>query len=346
MPTKKLTSRILSTVFLALTLMTQGAIAGQTGLIELTVSGDASGRDSDGFIWYPADQSVKTVPSLGNAVWEPISTAPDAAPLPGRKPLVIISHGMFGNARNQAWLAEGLVAQGFIVVAIDHPGTSTFNRDPDQRRQLWERPRDISRALDAVLKHPRIGSLIDQDRIYMAGHSLGGFTAVALAGGRVDPNQIDAFCTTHPTDTVCIAFKNWKVARTPEDRAALAADLSDARIRAFAVLDLGGTQSFSKQSLSVINRPLIVYGAPDGQHLDLDVESRALAALLPQAMTAYHEPPKLSHFDFLGLCTENGLAILQAEEPEEAYVCAGGREERRAEHQKIVAEVAAFFDKH
>lgn len=346
MPTLNPTSRFLSTLFFIVMLMTQAASASQTGLIELTVSGGESGRDTSGFVWYPADQSATSIPSLGNAVWEPIKVAPDAKPLPGKRPLVILSHGMFGNARNQAWLAEGLVARGYIVAAIDHPGTSTFNRDPDQRRELWERPRDISRALDTLMSHSRLGPLIDQELIYMAGHSLGGFTAIALAGGRVDPEQFDVFCATHQRDAACKAFTDWQLAKSPEDRTAIAADLSDPRIRAFAVFDLGGAQSFSKKSLGAINRPLIVYGAPEGQQLDIEIESRALAASLPKTITVYLEPAKLSHFDFLGLCTENGLAILKAEEAEDAVVCEGGRAERQARHRQIVEEVAAFFDAH
>ena len=342
----KPTSLIASVTLLALILLPQAAKAHQTGLMEFTVSDQAGGRNTNGFIWYPADQSEKLVAALGNPVWEPIQVAPEAEPLPGKRPLVILSHGMFGNARNQAWLAEGLVARGFIVAAIDHPGTSTFNRDPDQRRALWERPRDISRGLDALLSDPRVGPLIDKNRIYMAGHSLGGFTAVALAGGRINPAQIDAFCGTHATDAACVAFTNWQVARTHEDRIAIAQDLSDPRLRAFAVLDPGGTPSFSKESLAAIGRPLIVYGAPLGGHLDLNVEARALVAGLPPSRVVYREPANLSHFDFLGLCTANGFSILKEEEPDEAFVCEAGRTERQAKHAKIIEELVAFFSNH
>ncbi|MFN5826345.1 MAG: alpha/beta hydrolase family protein [Rhodobacterales bacterium] len=329
---------------LILSLVPLGAMADQTGLMELSLPDPTGGRATTGFFWYPAADPADTVLALGNAVWEPIRVAPDADPVPGSYPLVVLSHGMFGNARNQAWLAEGLVAAGFIVAAADHPGTSTFQRDPDQRRELWERPRDVSRVIDTVLADPRIGPAVDANRIYMAGHSLGGFTAMLLAGARFDPGRTDAFCTSHPDDRVCTIFNDWGVAKTPEDRVAMSGDLSDPRIRAFAVFDLGGTQSLSPESLGAVTRSVLVYGAPVAiEGLDLDVESRALVAALPASLAIYHEPATMAHFDFLGVCTERAIEILQQEEPDDVYVCEDGREDRRAEHRQIIAEVTDFF---
>lgn len=330
---------------LAALLLGTSALAAQditTGMQEVMIPDTVGTRHLEGFVWYPA-QPGDTVPALGNAVWEPIAVAPDAPALGGPFPLVVLSHGMYGNARNQAWLADRLVDQGYAVAAIDHPGTATFSRDPDHKRTLWNRPRDISRLIDHLTDDPRI----DTGRIYMAGHSLGGFTAVALAGGRYDPDGFDAFCRNRPDDLVCGIFDRWNVAKTPQDREAMAQDLSDPRIRAFALFDLGGTQTFSTDSLGTIRGPMLVYGAPvDLEGLDLDVESRALVAALPAALSIYHEPETLAHFDFLGVCTENGLAILKQEEPDDVFVCEEGREARRAEHAQIAGEVAEFFASH
>jgi predicted dienelactone hydrolase len=313
-----------------------------TGMVAFEVAG--GDRPLDGNIWYPTTQAEGAAGAHGNKVWQEVMVMQDAPILAGPHPLVVLSHGMFGNANNQAWLAEALVAKGYIVAAVNHPGTTTFNRDPDQRRRLWERPKDISRVIDYVLGGAGIGAAVQPKRIFMAGHSLGGFTAMALAGARYDVAQFEAFCGGHKGELACGLFDGWNVAKTPEDRAMMQADLSDPRIAGFAVFDLGGTQSFATDSLHAIARPLLVIGAPDNIHgLDLDVESRALVAALPAANTTYLEPAGLAHFDFLGLCTEAGLEILKAEEPEDAFVCEKGREERAKDHAEIVAAVTAFF---
>lgn len=315
------------------------------GRQNLLIPDDKNDRPLTGYVWYPTQQSHGQIEAHGNAVWEGISVIPDAAPDPGRHPFVALSHGMFGNAQNQVWLAEALVQKGYVVAAIDHPGTSTFLRDPKDQRELWERPKDITRVIDYVIESPDFSPVIDQDHIFMAGHSLGGFTAIALAGGRYAPDQFDAFCHDHPDELVCGIFDRWNVAKSSEDRQQISADLSDPRISGFAVFDLGGTQSFSPESLGHIDRPILVFGAPlDIMGMNLDLESRALIELLPKENTQYREPETLSHFDFLGVCTARGLEILKAEEPEDAFVCTEGREKRRAEHTQIASDVANFFE--
>ncbi|MEM8980728.1 MAG: alpha/beta fold hydrolase [Pseudomonadota bacterium] len=317
-----------------------------SGLQNLFVAPTPEGRQFDGYIWYPTEDRGPVTQAHGNAVWQSLPTRPDAAPKPGQKPLVLMSHGMFGNARNQAWLAQSLVAEGFVVAAVNHPGTTTFQRDPDDRRELWRRPQDISQTLDQLLADPTFAPLIDPDRIFMAGHSLGGWTAMTLAGARFEKAALDRFCASDDADLVCELFARWGIAASETDRAAMESDLKDPRIKAIAVFDLGGTQTFSKESLAEITTPLLVYGAPRGDEaLNLDVESRALVAALPESNTTYLEPKRLAHFDFLGVCTDMGLAILKEEEPQDAYVCEEGTGERRDEHAQIAREVIAFFQK-
>lgn len=331
----------------ALLAFSQGAYADgtyHTGMTQLRIADDA--RPLEGFLWYPTEDSSASVRAHGNAVWEPIRVIPDAAAVNGQRPLVLLSHGMFGNARNQAWLAAELTARGYLVAAIDHPGTSTFSRDADQRRALWERPRDITRALDYILAMDGFGALIDPDRIYMAGHSLGGWTAVALAGGRFEAERMDAFCEVAVDDLVCGIFGAWEVAVSEEDRMAMCQDLSDPRFAAIASFDLGGTQFFTPDSLGAVQVPMMVIGAPIANSgIDLDIESRALAAVLPEG-TDYWEPEWLAHFDFLGVCTPQAMEILLEEEPDDAFVCEDGTEERRAEHEMIAERVVAFFEAH
>ncbi|RUS58799.1 hypothetical protein EGN72_17910 [Pseudorhodobacter sp. E13] len=314
-----------------------------TGMVAFDIA-DAA-RALDGFVWYPTAQAEGAVAAHGNKVWQAVSVVPDAPLVAGAHPLVVLSHGMYGNANNQAWLAQALVAQGYVVAAVNHPGSSSFNKDPDQRRALWQRSRDISRVIDYVMGGAGIGVEVEPARIFMAGHSLGGFTAVSLAGGQFDGAVFEASCAQAPDDLACGVFADWQIAQTPEDLAQMEADLSDPRIAAFAVFDLGGAPFFSAPSLAAIDRPMLVIGAPEDMHgMNIDRESRGLAARLPSARLTYLEPAGLAHFDFLGECTEVGLEILKEEEPEDAFVCEKGTTERAQDHQSIAAAVQGFFD--
>ena len=312
------------------------------GMQELYI--DHAERPTSGVIWYPTEENASTK-ALGNRVWKSHRVAMDAEVTPGSYPLVVLSHGMYGNYRNQAWLAKGLVERGYVVAALDHPGTSTFSRDPAQAEALHERPRDISRMIDSIEAAPWIAENLSGE-VFMAGHSLGGWTTVALAGGRFDAEQYHSFCASDQADKACNILGRWNVASTPEGSEAMEQDMSDPRISAFAVFDLGGTQTFTPGSLGAINRPMMVYGAPAGyeeEALNLDIESRALAGALPSDMVTYLEPAEYTHFDFMGECTWAGIWVLRVVEPADSYVCEGGTSSRAAKHQTVIDQVDSFF---
>ncbi|MCR9138239.1 MAG: alpha/beta fold hydrolase [Alphaproteobacteria bacterium] len=336
---------LLATLLVAIPLVAR-AETYRPAMAALAVSDPSGNRNLEGFVWYPTEANGPLQLDFDSKVWQGTRVVKNAEFAHGRFPLVVLSHGMFGNAFNQAWLAAALAGRGHVVVAINHPGTSTWSRDPDQRRELWERPGDISRVIDHALIATGLGEHVDPDRIFMAGHSLGGFTAVALAGGRYDAAKLKRFCSVVPGELACGILNDWKIAQTPADRAKMEADLSDPRIRALAVFDLGGTQSFSAESLGQIDRPMLVFGAPImNSGLTLDIESRALVDTLPQDKTLYIEPQTLSHFDFLGQCRKGGLEILAREEPGDEIICMGGGEERAAKHRMIIEAVVDFFSR-
>lgn len=339
----KTISLLLATILSAVPLAAQ-AEGFRPAMTTLTIADPDGGRDLEGLLWYPTEADGPMTDDFESKVWAGTPVVKDADPANGRFPLLVLSHGMYGNARNQAWLAGALAKQGYIVAAISHPGTSTWSRDPDLTRQLWERPKDISRVIDHATTSPDLSQHVDPDRIFMAGHSLGGFTAVALAGGRYDAAKLKRFCDATPGELACGILKDWKIAQTAADRSEMEADLSDPRIKAFAVFDLGGTQSLSRDSLQRIDRPMLVFGAPImNSGLTLDIESRALIDVLPPAKTKYIEPATLAHFDFLGQCKEGGLELLAREEPGDEIICVNGGAQRAAKHAMIIDAVASFF---
>jgi predicted dienelactone hydrolase len=318
----------------------------QAGMIELSIPDPKGQRDLKGLLWFPTEAKGPLHDDFKSAVWVGTPVVKNALPMDGQFPLVVVSHGMFGNADNQAWFAAAMARRGYVVAAINHPGTSTWSRDPDQRRQLWERPKDISRVLDYATTSAKLSALVDPARVFVAGHSLGGFTAALLAGARYDASGLKRFCDKSPEELTCNILADWDIARTAEDIVQMEADLSDPRIKAFATFDLGGTQSFSKASLGQVRKPMLVFGASlMDSGLTLDIESRALIQALPPKVAMYIEPETLSHFDFLGECKPGGFEILKREEPGDEIICRNGGAQRAAKHDLIIATVDGFFSR-
>lgn len=307
----------------------------------IDVSDPQGRRDTDGWVWYPTRQQAPQTSVLGNAVWASVEAIRDAAPANGKYPLVLVSHGMYGNIFNQAWLARELAQRGYIVAAVNHPGSSTFDRRPEESRRLWERPADLSRLLDTLLADPDWAARINPARIAAVGHSLGGLTVMRIAGAASDFVAHRERCAAN-AGISCQALAQLNIGH-PEDFARLAASNRDERIGAVVSLDLGGTQTLSTESLASIDIPVMVVGAPRGEQLDQQRESLALASMLPAEQLQQLHVANTGHFDFLGLCTDRALHILREEEPDDAMVCIDGQQPRAGRHAKFVEAIDEFL---
>lgn len=150
-------------------------------------------------IWYPvAPADVPAGTPLASYDFLPtvrpparIAVGGDHPVAAGGFPLVVYSHGSGGMRFIASYFTEVLASHGFVVVAADHSGDTAVDAflgtAVDEAENLRLRPRDVSVVLDAVLAAG--GDLawleghVDPTRIGVAGHSFGGTTGLALAGG-------------------------------------------------------------------------------------------------------------------------------------------------------------------
>lgn len=293
-------------------------------------------------IWYPAEAGGDTVVVGENPAFYGSPVIRDATPSPGAHPLVVLSHGYGGSWRNLSWLADELAGEGYIVAAPDHPGTTTFDADPEQAARLWERPHDLSRVIDALIADPGLGGRVDAERIAAIGHSLGGWTVAALAGARFDGRRFEADCQLYPNPRVC-GLSTELGLQNPE----LETDMSDPRIGAFVSFDLGLARGFTPESLAAVDVPALVIGAgTDIGDLPAKLESGYLAQNLPAASTTYVEIPDAIHFSFMQLCKPGAAALIEEDAPGEGIICKDGGERSREEiHREVFALVASFLGK-
>jgi predicted dienelactone hydrolase len=131
-----------------------------------------------------------TIAGLAVAVWMP----PDATPRP--MPAIVFSHGFRGCNTQSSFLMRALAEKGYIVLAPNHRDASCTrlarNRGPEERfgrPNAWtdhtyeDRRNDVAGLIDALTHEVAWSSLVDAKKIGLAGHSLGGYTVLGLAGG-------------------------------------------------------------------------------------------------------------------------------------------------------------------
>jgi dienelactone hydrolase len=104
----------------------------------------------------------------------------------GRFPLVVFAHGNAGNPGKLTQLLSGWARAGYVVVAPTFPLTNDLNGAKAVPGDFRNQPQDVRFVLDRVLRENRRRSSalhhrIDPRRIGLAGHSLGGGTAYAVA---------------------------------------------------------------------------------------------------------------------------------------------------------------------
>lgn len=196
---------------------------------------------------------------------------------------MVLSHGNGGSWINQTWLASALAHQGYIVAAVNHPGTTSRDRSPQAAALLWQRPVDLSRAIDAVTAQPEKFGAVAKDRIAIVGHSLGGWTVLEAGGARFDPERFAEDCKVHPQLSSCTAYQQMNTASTAQSKARLAADWRDKRVTAVVSLDLGLSRGMTDASLAAYPVPILVIAAGvPSKELPAELESVDLAKRLPK----------------------------------------------------------------
>lgn len=125
-----------------------------------------------------------------------------------RSPLVVISHGFGADRKFFAYLARYLASHGLTVAALEHPGSNIKRSlsvssvdNPGEllpATEFIDRPLDVSFMLDQLAKLNQQPGLLqgklNTQQVSAIGHSLGGYTTLALAGGEINLEELRQFC--------------------------------------------------------------------------------------------------------------------------------------------------------
>ena len=114
-----------------------------------------------------------------------------------RRALVVFSHGFHGCATQSRFLMKALAEAGYFVIAPNHRdatcdgGPASWAQSPStpfKDAAHWsdatyrDRGDDVRRVIEAVAADERFRDRVDAARLGLAGHSLGGYTVLGVAG--------------------------------------------------------------------------------------------------------------------------------------------------------------------
>ena len=162
-------------------------------------------------VWYPAATEApptpyELIPGVGfDSELASVDSTPSAD---GPFPLVVFSHGSGGLRQQSASIVETIASHGFVVVAADHVGNTAIDRligtETSFEVSARNRVLDVGLLIDEVEGGRLAGGLADTEHIAVMGHSFGGFTALAAAGGyediAADP-RVDAIVPLAPASS-------------------------------------------------------------------------------------------------------------------------------------------------
>ena len=187
---------------------------------------------------------------------------------------------------------------------------------------MWLRAADLSAVIDAMLEDRTFGPRIDPARIGAAGHSLGGYTVLTVAGGITDPARLQAFCRSPAADALCAPqlgipeLRQTSMARLSSDSdfqqryRKASASYRDERIHAVFAMAPGPAPALTPESLAKISVPVAIATGSADEIAPPASGADVLSKAIPGATVKLF--PQAGHFVFFDTCTAVGRLFIRA----------------------------------
>lgn len=206
-----------------------------------------------------------------------LDVAEDAEVVGERLPIVVLSHGNGGSPFTHRDTASHLARAGFVVALLEHPGNGrSDNSLAFTSANLANRPRHVRLVLDALIGDPRLVPHVDPSSVAIVGHSIGAYTALALAGGRP---------TSLPEEETDYVAKPVPVVRDP-------------RVRALVLLTPAAVWYREPGSLADVDAPILMRTGACDEHAPPIHRAIVLGGLPHPERIDERVIPNAGHFSF------------------------------------------------
>ncbi|KUG07772.1 alpha/beta hydrolase family protein [Solirubrum puertoriconensis] len=263
-------------------------------------------------VLYPTTTPA-TTETFGFYKLEVAREAPVAA---GTFPLVLISHGTGSSPWVYRTLAYYLAQHGFVVGLPEHPFNNRDNNTwANTPQNLVARPRHLQLAIDALFAQPAIVASLKAEGVGIIGHSLGGYTALALAGG--SPASL-------PHDT-------------PGGQAQPFDTVIDERVKAIVLLAPATPWLMGEGALRNVHVPMLMYSGEKDEHTPIGHAYIVLRGVPEPSRIEHQVVPNAGHYSFLSPfpAARVSPAFPPSQDPPGFN--------RARFHEQLNAEVLAFF---
>lgn len=317
------------------------------GFHAITIPDPVNGGTMPGYVFYPSAHA-KGVTVIGPYT---IDAARDATPIPGAKPLIVISHGHGGSDLGHHDLATYLASHGFVVATLEHPKDNFHDTSgAGHVSVLVGRPIQVKATLTKLLSDPQWSTLIDAKRIGVAGFSAGGYTSLLVVGAVPHFERFIGYCHRHPDDyEVChdagkieaearsrgMTLEQWMAHL--QNNLTHWGSTADPRVKAAFVM-APMSLIFDQAGIAKIDRPVFLYYG-DADHVLLPSENAARIRPWIKTLAGVKVVHKADHWVFLDPCS--------AELAKEAHeICTDPPGVDRVKvHAQLYADAVAFFRK-
>lgn len=187
------------------------------------------------------------------------------------RPLIVISHGLNSDRFSFTYLAEHLASHGFAVAALEHPGSNweqlvaLYEGRVNQMmhpREFVDRPLDVTYLLNELDRLSRTASVfqgrLNLKQVGVAGQSLGGYTALVLAGAKPQFEQLRADCSNWQNSFNLSLLLQCGALELSGSASKLNSDLADPRVQAVIAISPVGSSLLRQTSLQQISIPLMM----------------------------------------------------------------------------------------
>jgi predicted dienelactone hydrolase len=192
-----------------------------------------------------------------------------------------------------------MAAAGAVVLSPEHKAQSRADLEEAELFRFYRRPTTLSAHLDWILADKRFAGILDTARIFVVGHSVGGHSALLLAGARYDLDVVLERGRSQSQRDRLAARMAKAYAKTPpsaEVRAANGLGYRDLRIRRAVLLDpVPVYPGFTDASLKALDIPILYVGCSRSEIFDSDAVKAALAGLIPLFQS---QETRAGHFVF------------------------------------------------